>query len=129
MNEILKKAISRQIEFKALSEPCQNFLIDYWELFFQDDGTKESNAYFAMRSDISIKAIERRFHELRTAKIIITDLNQYFEPNTARNKRGYVTLRRNYLDPAFKAKVKEDYNLIKILILDAQIKKDQGIKE
>ncbi len=112
MNQLIEVAIKSMPEFKRLTASTAEFFLNYFELFSKPNGSIESNSYFAEKEDKGVKTIEKRFKQLRDAGVIKTTVSK-FKDSYFTNKSGFITSRRNELDPVFKAKLEEKINYIK----------------
>ncbi len=112
LNEIVLAAIKTLPQYKSLSPKVAKFFIAYYELFACRDGCHEPNSYFAEKEGKDVKTIEARFKMLRDADVIKTTVNKYRDPYFT-NKSGFITSRKNELDPVFKAQLDEKINFIK----------------
>lgn len=113
MNEIYKFVLQRMNQYQKLSPSVADFFEKYFEMFSQRDGCKESNSFFAKMENISISTIEVRFKKLREAKIVDTILSKFYDPLTANNKSGYITIRTNKLNPLFKSELESKVRIVK----------------
>lgn len=112
MNNLIEAAIKCLPQYKRLSPAVAKFFMEYFDLFYQPGGCREANQYFAEREDVNIKTIESRFKKLRDAKVIKTTVTK-FRDSYYTNKSGFITNRKNELDPVFKAQLEEVLRKIK----------------
>ena len=112
MNNLIEAAIKSLPQYKKLSPAVAQFFMNYFELWNQQGGCHEPNTYFAEREDIGVKTIEARFKKLREAKVLKTTVNKYRDVYYT-NHSGFITNRRNELDPVFKAQLEDRIKKIK----------------
>ncbi len=112
MNRLTEVAIKSLPAYKKLSSTVAKFFMDYYELWNQREGCTESNQAFAEKEKVGVKTIEARFKALREAKVLKTTVTKYPDPYFS-NPSGFVTSRKNELDPLFKAQLNAKIEYIK----------------
>ena len=112
MNNLIEAAIKCLPKYKSLSPAVAKFFMDYFELWNQPGGCHEPNQYFAEREGVGIKTIEARFKKLRDLKVLKTTVNK-FRDTYYTNQSGFITTRKNELDPVFKAQLEDVLKKIK----------------